>query len=181
MNIKGLICIALVNPLEIRINKGLIMRLDLWAGTTNVVRFPVERRARPTLELMREIAPDMREVGAIADAFDLEIPRPDLRARTDAETARYILDQFGGTEGVPPASLKALLDPVVAAAIAACHTAYDQADRTAEALLAVRQAEAAGGVWLDPLQQRADNEGQRMAELLIEAHKPGCQQSRSAV
>jgi hypothetical protein len=45
------------------------MRPDMLPGTPNVVRFPVERRARPTLDLMREIAPDVREVPAIAEVF----------------------------------------------------------------------------------------------------------------
>ena len=146
------------------------MRLDMLAGTTNVVRFPVERRARPTLDLLREIAPDVREVPAIAEAFDLAAPVPDLRARADAETARYILEQFGGAGGVPAGALEALLDPVVAAAVAACRAARDQTDRTTEALRALRRAEVAGGFWLDPLRERADVEGRRMAELLIEAH-----------
>jgi hypothetical protein len=135
-----------------------------------VVRFPVERRARPTLDLMREIAPDVREVLAIAEAFYLEVPVPDLRARIDAETARYILEQFGGAGGMPTGALEALLDPVVAAAVAASRAAHDQAGRAADALLAVREAEAAGGFWLDPLRERADVEGRRMAGLLIEAH-----------
>ncbi len=38
------------------------MRVEVLPGMTNVVRFPVERRARPTLELLREIAPDVRVV-----------------------------------------------------------------------------------------------------------------------
>ena len=29
------------------------MRVELLPGMTNVVRFPLERRARPTLELLR--------------------------------------------------------------------------------------------------------------------------------
>ncbi len=146
------------------------MRLDMLPGTTNVVRFPVERRARPTLDRMREIAPDAREVPAIAEAFDLEMPAPDLRARTDAETARYIVEQFAGAGGVPAGTLEALLDPTIAAAVAASRAAHDQADRAAEALLAVRRAEAAGGFWLDPVRERADIEARRMAALLIEAY-----------
>ena len=35
----------------------------------NVLRFPIERRARPTLDLLREIAPDVREVLNIADGI----------------------------------------------------------------------------------------------------------------
>ena len=47
------------------------MRIDLLPGTENVLRFPVERRACPTLALLREIAPDMREVWAIAEGTSL--------------------------------------------------------------------------------------------------------------
>jgi len=45
------------------------MQTDAMPGTSNVLRFPVERRARPTLDLLREIAPDVREVLATADDF----------------------------------------------------------------------------------------------------------------
>lgn len=72
------------------------MRIERLPRTVNVLRFPVERRAQPTLALLREIAPDVREVLATAAAWDLESPVLDLRARVDAETAQYILDQFGG-------------------------------------------------------------------------------------
>lgn len=34
------------------------MRVELLPGMTNVVRFPVERRAQPRLELLRGIAPE---------------------------------------------------------------------------------------------------------------------------
>ena len=63
------------------------MRAELLPGVTNVVRFPVERRARPTLELLREIAPDVREVLAMADALGVEAPDPRLRDEADAEMA----------------------------------------------------------------------------------------------
>ena len=56
------------------------MRVELLPGMTNVVRFPVERRARPTLELLRGIAPDVREVLNLAEAFGMEMPLPDLRS-----------------------------------------------------------------------------------------------------
>ena len=56
---------------------------------TNVVRFPVERRARPMLELLRGIAPDVREVLNVAEAFGMERPVPDLRERADVATAEH--------------------------------------------------------------------------------------------
>jgi hypothetical protein len=117
------------------------MHIEMLPGTTNVVRFPVERRARPTLGLLREIAPDLREVLSIAEAFGLEAPPPDLRDRVDAATAEYILNQFGGADGPPAGALAALLDPVVARAIAACRAAHDAA---AEAQQAPRHAWANG-------------------------------------
>ena len=81
------------------------MQIEMLPGTNNVVRFPVERRGRPTMELLREIAPDVREVLAIAETFELDVPLHDLRDRVDTETAQYILNQFGGTGGVPFAAL----------------------------------------------------------------------------
>lgn len=141
------------------------MHIEMLPGTTNVVRFPVERRARPTLGLLREIAPDLREVLSIAEAFGLETPAPDLRDQVDAATAEYILNQFGGVGrfggvGGPPAgALAALLDPVVARAITLCRAAHDAA---AEAQQAPRNARPAG-------QERAEALTLRMVSLFIEA------------
>ena len=65
------------------------MRIEMLPGLTNVIRFPVERRARPTLELLREIAPDPREVGNVAEAFGLDYPVSGLRDAADASTAGH--------------------------------------------------------------------------------------------
>jgi hypothetical protein len=135
------------------------MRIERLPGTTNVVRFPVERRARPTLDLLRKIAPDLREVLSIADASGLETPAPDLRDRVDAATAEYILNQFGGPGGPPADALAALLDPVVARAITACRAAHDAA---AEAQQAPRNAWPAG-------HDRTEALTLRMVSLFIEA------------
>ncbi len=69
------------------------MHVELLPGTTNVIRFPAERRARPTLDLLRDVTPDVREVLLLVDAFRLETPPADLRDRTDAETAEHIANQ----------------------------------------------------------------------------------------
>ena len=69
------------------------MSVELLSGMTNVVRFPVERRARPMLELLRGIAPDVREVLNVAEAFGMERPVPDLRERADVATAEHIAHQ----------------------------------------------------------------------------------------
>jgi hypothetical protein len=55
----------------------------------NVVRFPVQRRARPIMDLLREIAPDVREVLNLAEAFGMEPPAFDLSDRMDGATAEH--------------------------------------------------------------------------------------------
>ncbi len=146
------------------------MRIERLPRTVNVLRFPVERRARPTLALLREIAPDVREVLAAAAAWDLESPMLDLRARVDAETAQYILDQFGDGGAMPHGALDELLNPVIAAAITACRTAHDLSLDAAEAQHALLSAQTAGPVWIDPQRRRAETLTLRAAESLIEAH-----------
>jgi len=86
-----------------------------------VVRFPVELRAEPSMDLIREIEPDAREVLLVAECFGLEPPMLDLCDQVDAETARFIAEQ------VLPLSreergraLRELLHPVVIAAVEAC-------------------------------------------------------------
>ena len=120
------------------------MRVELLPGMTNVVRFPVERRARPTMELLREIAPDVREVMAIAESFDLEVAPLDLRESVDKETAEHILNQVPGAGVERSAALGELIDPVVVQAIAACRLAHDVAVAAAEAQQALLQARTDG-------------------------------------
>lgn len=47
------------------------MRLELMPIHPNVVRFPLERRVAPSLSLVRQIAPDPREVAVVAEVFGL--------------------------------------------------------------------------------------------------------------
>ena len=139
-------------------------------GLTNVLRFPVELRARPTLALLREMAPDVREVLAIAEAFGLDVPVPDLRARVDVATAEHIVDHFPGSDAMRPGALNGLLDPVLQMAVAACRAAHDafvEAARAQENLLGARTA---GHVWLELLRERTESLTLRAAGLLIEAH-----------
>ena len=57
-----------------------------------VVRFPMELRAEPSMDLIRAIEPDVREVLLVAECFGLEPPAPDLCGRVDEETARFIAE-----------------------------------------------------------------------------------------
>ncbi|MBN9560439.1 MAG: hypothetical protein J0H14_06870 [Alphaproteobacteria bacterium] len=147
------------------------MKIDAMPGTSNVLRFPVERRARPTLDLLREIAPHVREVLVTAEDFRLEPPLPDLREQADASTAEYVADQFVGLGTADlAAALQSLLDPVVAKAVDACRAAYDLGFAASTARQAVWGAQADGGYWLDPLRKRAESLSLQAAEALLHAH-----------
>ena len=101
------------------------MRVELLPGMKNVLRFPIQRRARPTLDLLREIAPDVREVLNMAEAFGMEPPAHGLREQVDAATAEHIADQVPTSGPGRAAMLTGLLDPVIVAAVAACRASHD--------------------------------------------------------
>ena len=56
----------------------------------NLVRFPVERRAPPTYEMMCDLAPDSRMIPAVAEAMQVEDIDLDLRHAVDREMAEYL-------------------------------------------------------------------------------------------
>lgn len=146
------------------------MRTELLPGTLNVLRFPAERRARPTLALLREIAPDMREVWAAAEAFLLTPPPYDLRHTVDADAAEHIANHApaGGPER--EAMLTEMLDAVVLPAVAAVRAAHDARVEALDAQQALLRAQASGGFWIEPLRERSGKLGLRLAELLVTAH-----------
>lgn len=146
------------------------MRLELLPGMKNVLRFPIERRARPTLDLLREIAPDVREVLNIAEAFGMEPPAHDLREQVDAATAEHIANRVPTSRPGRAAMLTELLDPVVAAAAAACRASYDARQEAAEAQQALLRALADGHLWIEPLHDRTEALTRRAAERLLVAH-----------
>ncbi len=78
------------------------MHIELLPGVANVIRFPVELRTRPTLGLMREIAPDCRERSLVTEAFGLEEPAHDLRHQVDRDTAEHILNAMAPRSRVRP-------------------------------------------------------------------------------
>jgi len=136
-----------------------------------VVRFPVELRAEPSMDLIHEIEPDAREVLLVAECFGLEPPMVDLCDRVDAETARFIAEQ------VLPLSreerrraLVELLHPVVVAAVAACGMADGMSKRSAAAAGDLLHAQASGGYWLAALEERSNARMMDAAALLIVAY-----------
>lgn len=153
------------------------MKIELMPGLTNVVRFPVELRMAPSMELIYEIEPDVREVLSVGEAFFLVLPDPDLREQVDAHTATYIAEHIlplAPAERRP--ALRAMLLPIVAQAVDACRKAHQAGKRSVEAQQRLHQAQMAGSRCLEPLEQAADGLLQEAAELLILAHQR-CQEA----
>lgn len=147
------------------------MTIELVPGTTNVVRLPSAGRTAPTLDLLREIAPDVRKVSLIADAYGVAVPSDDLRQRVDAETAEYILNQVDPQPGpARTASLRELLRPLLVVAVRACRDAGMVAANSAEAQRRLALAKADGGYWITPLTERAADLSRHAAELLVAAY-----------
>jgi len=148
-----------------------ILAITFMPVPSVVVRFPVELRSEPSMDLVHEIEPDAREVLLVAECFGLEAPMLDLCDGADAETARFIAKQ------VLPLSreerrraLEELLHPVVVAAVEACGRADGMSKRSAAAAGDLLRAEASGGYWTAGLKERSDARMMDAAALLIVAH-----------
>ena len=147
-----------------------MMTFERLGGTTNVVRFPVEQCARPSMELLRDIRPDLLVLLANADAFGFEPPSSMLQADADRETAAYIETETPRGARPSAAFLGSLVQPVVARAITAAREAVAaRAEATAarqRAVIAIEAGESAAE-WL---QNRAATAMVRATELGLIAH-----------
>jgi hypothetical protein len=148
----------------------LSMRYETLTLGGNVIRFPVEMRAKPSIDLLIDVAPDSREVELIAEAFGFDAPDPEERAKADRATAERI-----ATMDLPVdrqerrAALKAILKPLVDRAVAACAQARQaslQSDADNEKFA---KAQMEGGYWLAP--EAADYWAVEAARLQIVAHE----------
>lgn len=147
------------------------MHIEILPGTGNVVRFPVERRARATLAHLRALAPDVREVLLIAETFGFETVPFDYRDQVDAETARHIAENAPAPRLAPKALLRDLEAQAVSAALAAVVAAEDAASKARSARSLLDLAEREGGYALAPLRERAEASARESAARLIEAHR----------
>jgi hypothetical protein len=153
------------------------VQIELLPGLTNVIRFPLEERVRPSIMLLHEIEPDVREVMNLAEAFQFTGPNLGLERAVDEETAAYIAEQILPAE---PHELKvkldALLQPVVDQAVEACRAAHAASKRAVAAHQTLHEATVGTGYSLGPLEARASSLTRQAVRLLIAAYDC-CQQA----
>src|SRR5271165_4424167 len=108
------------------------MRYETMTLGSNVIRFPVELRVKPSIDLLIEVARDSREVELIAEAFGFEAPDPNGRSRADRAMAETIAKtDLPADPKERRTALNAMLKPLVDRAVAACVQARQTALRSA--------------------------------------------------
>jgi len=148
------------------------MRYETMTLGSNVIRFPVELRARPSIDLLIEVAPDSREVELIAEAFGFEAPDPDGRSKADRAMAETIAKtDLPADPKERRAAFNAMLKPTVDRAVAACVAARQAALRSDEAGEKLASAQIEGGYWLAPLEDAADHWAVEFARLQLTAYE----------
>jgi hypothetical protein len=148
------------------------MMIEVLPGTTNVVRFPTEGRGAPTLDLLREIAPDVREIGIIVETYSLDLPSRDFRHWVDADVAEHIVNHVDPRPGpVRSRALQALLAPLLAGAVEACRKARRASTAAVETRRRIERAQAEDGYGypVEALEERAEVLSRHAAELLLAA------------
>jgi hypothetical protein len=147
------------------------MPTDVKPRASNVVRFPVEDVGRPTLELMRALAPDLRTIDMVANAYGIELPEPEFRDRVDAEAAEHILNHVDSDPGARRLrQLTAMLEPVVKAAVEAARVSRREWGTVGEGRRQLARAKRDGGFWLQALEERLDAQERLAAQATITAH-----------
>jgi len=148
------------------------MRYETLTLGGNVIRFPVELRAKPSIDLLVEVAPDSREIELIAEAFGFEGPDPEGRAKADRAMAERIAVMDLPVERQERrAALNAILTPFVNRAVAACAKARQASLRSDADNEKFAKAQLEGGYWLAPLKEAADYWAVEAARLQIVAHE----------
>ena len=148
------------------------MRYETLTPGGNVIRFPVELRVKPSIDLLFDIAPDSREVDLIAEAFGFDWPDPEGRSKADRAMAETIAaTDLPADPKARRAALNAMLKPFVERAVAACAEARQAALCSDEAGETLARGQIEGGYWLKPLEDAANNWSIESARLRLAAHE----------
>ena len=150
--------------------------------TGKVVRFPLLRVLPEREEAAHEAVPDVRVVLQVAEAFQLEAPRPRLREEAEAAVAAHV------EANVPPergarreAALRDLLTDYMDRAEAARQVsdeAWAAATAAQDRLVELSQQRRDSG--LEVLRGRADAQTFEAARLLLEAYVLSVQAAAAA-
>ncbi len=144
------------------------MRIEFMPGMTNVVRFPLEVRVEPSLELLRDIAPDCREVDLVAEAFDLDRCLHEARGAADLAMAEHILNNVPPERGARRRlALDGLLQPLIGRAVDACRLAHRAGEVAWRANQRLVEAQIEGGYWIDALKDIATEKSNEAAILAV--------------
>lgn len=150
---------------------GRPMRFEPVFVGGNVIRFPVELRAKPSIALLLHLAPDLMEATLIAETFGLAPPDPDLRDQADRAMAeRIALTIFPVNAAERRSALSGMVKLMIERAIAACIAARQAALLADEAGERLGAAQIAGGYWLAQLEAVHDARAIEAARLRIAAH-----------
>jgi hypothetical protein len=138
----------------------------------NLVRFPVEKRARPSFEMMSELAPDCRTIDAIVEALDVQDFDPDVGDEADFEMADRLATMMV-PRGDPARAdfFAALREESLAPAIAACIEAKRLAEDTHRACRRAIDALVDDPLNAFALGRRANHFANASAEAALEAHR----------
>jgi hypothetical protein len=145
------------------------MRYQTLTPGGNVIRFPL--RAKPSIELLFDVAPDSHETELIAAVFGFDLPDPEGRSKADRAMAeRIATTDLPADPKARRAALNAMLKPIVERAVAACAEARQAALRSDEAGAKLVSAQMEGGYWLKPLEDAAEHWAVESARLQLVAH-----------
>lgn len=141
-------------------------------ATSNVIRFPIERRGRSDVGLIHELMPDIRVVSANAGAFGFELPEADLHDRADRDMAEYILNNVRPEPGFQrSAELDRLLGPLIVEALKLCRAASDAVARASSAEERLEIARRGGYPGLRAAEEAAISAWREATRLQLEAYE----------
>ncbi len=122
-----------------------MMKLDLLPGTGGVVRFPAERRGKPTLALAEELAPRSDLADAMADEWANGEGRPDTLAQA-VQAFMLLAETLEFSMGVDAAlaHLRAMNEVQVQRACALGWEFHDAEAAVEAAVIRLKDAKAAG-------------------------------------
>ena len=138
----------------------------------NLVRFPVEKRARPSYEMMCDLAPDVRMIPYVVEALEVEDVDPDLRDAADRNMAQYLESIVAPESGAARRQFfTALHEQALAPAIAAGIEAKQLADDSYRASRVAIDAQQKEELNSYALGRRANHHLNASARAALEAHR----------